>query len=275
MKKYIFIILCCFLIAPLKATHCEHDSLRLFLENIGEDSVIISQIMSSPDTITPNRIVDNYLSLLRLKFNQSQQQYEWYPGWEDSLYACKYVEYMSQKIVRDTTIYLIGDYLEDAYLMLYNHEYAAQILLGCAEYAIEKFHARSGYLIPDLYYHKEDVADWQKKLQYYEMIKMIFLPQKHIFSFDENTNIKLNNIIAEKQENSHYYFLFKSMLDSYSNIDLARITKEQEKVLVNIILQGIASGEKMSQMIYAFMLLTGQFVEKNDITGNEILSGLL
>ena len=75
-KKYIFIILCFFLIAPLKATHCERDSLRLFLENIGEDSVIISQIISSLDTITPNRIVDNYLSLLRLKFNQSQQQYE-------------------------------------------------------------------------------------------------------------------------------------------------------------------------------------------------------
>ena len=85
----------------------------------------------------------------------------------------------------------------------------------------------------------------------------------------------MNNIIAEKQENSHYYLLFRSMLDSYSNIDLARITKEQEKVLVNIILQGIASGEKKSQMIYAFMLLTGQFVEKNDIIGNEILSGLL
>lgn len=65
------------------------------------------------------------------------------------------------------------------------------------------------------------------------------------------------------------------MLDSYSDIDLARISKWQEAELVNILLQGIANGEKKSQLTYAFMLLTGQFVDRNEKKGNEILSQLV
>ena len=65
------------------------------------------------------------------------------------------------------------------------------------------------------------------------------------------------------------------MLDSYSDIDLARISKWQEAELVNILLQGIANGEKKSQLTYAFMLLTGQFVDRNETKGNEILSQLV
>ena len=278
MKKYFVIILCFFLMAPLNATRYEHDSLRLFLENIGEDSVRISHIMSSPDTINPNNIVDNYLSLWRLRINQNQQ-YEWYPGWGDSLYVSKYVEYMFQKIVQDTAIHLIDEYLCEAYLKLHYQDSAANAMLRIAEYAIENFHARgkggSAYLIPQLYYYNKKVKDFQKYLQYYEMIKMILSPIKHFFCFDEQTNKKLSNIMAVKNGDSPYYFRFRILLDNYSDIKLARITKEQEKELADIILQGIDNGEKKSQMIYAFMLLTGQFVEKNEPLGEEILLHLL
>ena len=53
---------------------------------------------------------------------------------------------------------------------------------------------------------------------------------------------------------------------------MARISKEEEKELVNILLKGIEQGEKKSQITYAFMLLTGQFVEKDEILGQEILN---
>ena len=55
---------------------------------------------------------------------------------------------------------------------------------------------------------------------------------------------------------------------------MARISKEEEEKLVNILLKGIEQGEKKSQITYAFMLLTGQFVEKDEILGQEILNNV-
>lgn len=37
---------------------------------------------------------------------------------------------------------------------------------------------------------------------------------------------------------------------------------------------GCENGEKKSQIVYAFMLLTGQFVEKDDSLGNDLLRKL-
>ncbi len=58
-------------------------------------------------------------------------------------------------------------------------------------------------------------------------------------------------------------------------MDLSRITEEQAATMVQILLQGIANGEKKSQLTYAFMLLTGQFVEKDEELGEQLLSMLL
>lgn len=263
--------------SPLKATRNELDSLYLFCEQIGEDSANISQIMNSPDAAIPSFIIDNYLSLLRLGYDYNQKQYEWYPGWGDSLYVCKYVNYITHQIVQDTALSLIEDYLENAYLFLFHHEYAVRRLLDCAEYSIVRFHSRSGYLIPELCYLGKETNDWQEKLQFYEMTKFVILSPKHFRFryFAKDINMKFDSIIAESNESSPYYSQFRSMLDSYSDIDLARISKWQEAELVNILLQGIANGEKKSQLTYAFMLMTGQFVEKDQALGNELLRKLL
>ena len=45
--------------------------------------------------------------------------------------------------------------------------------------------------------------------------------------------------------------------------------------ILSILHQETANGEKKSQLTYAFMLLTGQFVEKDEKLGNELLSGVL
>lgn len=265
------------LVSPLKATPNKQDSLRVFLEQIGEDTTMISLIVNSPDAKEPSRIIDNYRSLLRLGYDCNREQYEWYPGWEDSLYVCKYVDYLTQQIIQDTMLYLIKDYLEEVYLFLFQDEYAVGRLLNCAEYAIEKYHSRSGYLLPELYYYnkKESIADWQGKLQYFEMIKIILLQKKLVCYFDEDVNKKLNNIVAESNETSPYYSQFKAYLTSLSDFELARITEEQTATIVKTLLVGMAEGEKMSQMTYAFMLLTGQFVEKDEILGHKILNDLL
>ena len=58
-------------------------------------------------------------------------------------------------------------------------------------------------------------------------------------------------------------------------MELARISKAEEKEFINILLAGVEHGEKKSQLTYAFMLLTGQFVDKNEILGQKILDKLL
>ena len=93
--------------------------------------------------------------------------------------------------------------------------------------------------------------------------------------FGDNVNKKLNNILAESNESSPYYVQFENKLNAYSDMDLSRITEEQAATMVQILLQGIANGEKKSQLTYAFMLLTGQFVEKDEELGEQLLSMLL
>ena len=251
------------------------DSLYLFCEQIGEDSTTISQIKNSPDAKIVRNFINNYLSLLRLGYNRDLKQYEWYPGWEDSLYCCKYADYLTKRIVEDTALYLINGYLVDAYIMLIHHEYASKQLLYCVEYSIERFHSRNGYLVTDLYYNKKGTDNWQEKLQLYEMTMFVLLNSEKIRYFDKDTNMKFDSIIAESNELSPQYWRFRNLLDGFSDIDLARISEEQKKELVKILLQGMANGEKKSQMTYAFMLLTGQFVEKDEALGNELLHRLL
>jgi hypothetical protein len=277
MRKHVLVIIFSLpiLVANLSATNNQRDSLRTFFENIGEDSTIINRLLNSPDAAIPSFIIDNYLSLLRLGYDYNQKQYEWYPGWGDSLYVCKYVNYITHQIVQDTALSLIENYLENAYLLLFHHEYAVGQLLNCAEFSIACFHSRHGYLVPDLYYHGKEANDWQEKLQFYEMTKFVISNSKKIRNFDKDTNKKINAILAEPNELSPYYMRFRSKLDGYSDMELARITKVQEAELVNILLQGIANGEKKSQLTYAFMLMTGQFVEKDQALGNEILSDLI
>jgi len=277
MRKHVLVIIFSLpiLVANLSATNNQRDSLRTFLENIGEDSIIINRVMNSPDAAIPSFIIDNYLSLLRLGYDYNQKQYEWYPGWGDSLYVCKYVDYLTQRIVQDTTLSFIEDYLENAYLLLFHHEYAVRRLLDCAEYSIARYHSRSGYLVPELCYLGKETDDRQKKLQFYAMTKFVILSSVNVRNFDKKTKKKFDSIIAESNEYSPYYVQFRKRIDGYSDMELARISKEQEKELVSILLDGIAYGEKKCQLTYAFMLLTGQFVEKDEKQGNELLSELL
>lgn len=277
MRKLVLVIIFSLpiLVANLSATNNQRDSLRTFLENIGEDSIIINRVMSSSDAADPLHIMDSYLALRRLQYDSIYEQLEWQIGWDDSVYVCKYVDYLTQRIVQDTALSLIEDYLENAYLLLFHHEYAVRRLLDCAEYSIVRFHSRSGYLIPELCYLEKETNDRQKKLQIYEMIKFVIFGSENVRNFDKEANKKINVIIAESNESSPYYVQFRTKLDSYSDMELARITNEQKEELASILRQGIVHGEKKTQLTYAFMLLTGQFVEKNEKYGKELLSRLL
>ncbi len=61
MKRFVFIMISLLqFISPLNAMSNKQDSLRVFLEQIGEDSAMISLVVNSPDAKEPRRIIDNY-----------------------------------------------------------------------------------------------------------------------------------------------------------------------------------------------------------------------
>lgn len=58
MKRFVFIMISLLqFISPLNAMSNKQDSLRVFLEQIGEDSAMISFIVNSPDAKEPSRII--------------------------------------------------------------------------------------------------------------------------------------------------------------------------------------------------------------------------
>ena len=274
-QTYIFLFLL-LLVAPVSATNNQQDSLRIFLEYIGEDSATISKILQSPEATNPLETIESYLtSNEKLICDSNRQEMVWIVGWSDSAFVCKCAKYLRQLIINDTALHLVEPCLLQAFL--FNHKsYSASIILECAEQAITVFHARNVFLIPNMYYcNHEEIDNRQEKSQFYEMVEMILSPQKYVYTFDKDTNKKINAILAESNESSPYYMRFRSKLDGYSDMELARISKEQEAELIDILHQGIANGEKKSQLTYAFMLLTGQFVEKDEKLGNELLFGLI
>ena len=76
-------------------------------------------------------------------------------------------------------------------------------------------------------------------------------------------------------EESYYYVQFRELINSYSDIQLARLTNAQKEDLVSILLLGIENGDKKAELTYSFMLLTGQLVEQDEKLGKELLSKLL
>jgi hypothetical protein len=275
MNKFITILSLLFLILPLRATTLERDSLRLFLEYVGEDSMTIAEIMKSPKITDPLKVLDSCLMYkLRLKYDLEEQKVTWQFGCEDSVFICRTTEYITQKVICDTALYLIDYFSKDVCNLGYP-KYEEQIRIKSAEYAVKAFHARKAIAIPYVYYinHKE-LDNWQNQLRFYGMIDFILLEPKRLWCFEKEFNLKINKIIKEPNEKTSYYTQFRDLINSYSDIDLARISKEEEKELVNILLKGIEQGEKKSQITYAFMLLTGQFVEKDEILGQEILNNV-
>lgn len=278
MNKLILIILPLALyLTPLHATQNGQDSLRSFLEYIGEDSLTISKIMVSPETVMPMNTLNMYLMhSIKLEYNPTEQKMEWHCGWIDSVFARKSAEYLSLMIVQDTALYLIDPCLLHRFVTTPEPRYDEDILLLGAEYAICNFHAKEAILVPELYYdyHKE-LENAQKNQRFYSMIKFILTGSMYFGGFDKTLQKKFKTIVTNSDNSSLYYVQFRNVFNSYSDMDLARISKDQEEELVNILRIGAANGEKKSQLTYAFMLITGQFVEKDEVLGNEILSRLL
>lgn len=274
MKRYIIIVSLLILAFPIQATRNQRDSLRYFLDYIGEDSITINQIIKSPEAANPLEAIETSLiSGCRLMCDSKERKMGKNKA-NDSIYACKCAQYLTHLIINDTAIHLVETCLSDAYLFS-NKRYNESLIVECAENAINLFHARQATWIPGLYYgvHKE-IVDWQEKKRYYEMISFVLSGTQYMHNFDNATNNKYNRIIAEPNDSSPYYAQFRNLLDGYSDMDLARISKEQEEELVRILIQGIAKGEQKSQMTYGFMLLTGQFVKKDEKQGNEVLTEL-
>lgn len=275
MKRYIITLILILVVSSIQATRNQRDSLRFFLEYVGEDSITISKIIKSPEAANPLEAIETYLISSSKFIRVSEEQITGDNRVNDSIFACKCAQYLAHLIINDTALHLVDQCLFMAFM--FNHQkYNEQFLVECAEKSIAIYHAKQAVLIPELYYgeHKE-VINSQEKKRFYEMVSFILSGPRYMRNFDKEANKKINAILAESNESSPCYVQFRKKLDDYSDMDLARITKEQEKELVSILLAGIANGEKKCQMTYSFMLLTGQFVEKDDKHGNELLFELV
>lgn len=277
IKKIIVILflLCCFIMysSSLTAKQNYRDSLRTFLEYIQEDSITIFKILNSKYARKSQKLIECYLMFNeRLEYNNDTQELIWNHGWSDSIFSCKCAEYLTDKIIRDSSINLIYPCLLQAFLINHN-KYSGQILVKCAEYCVDNFHSRDAIIIPILYHSNCDESNNYKEiLQYYDMVNFILNNSKHLYYFDNNTNKQLNSIIAESTGNSKYYNKFRNFINSLTDNELARITLEEKEYISNILLQGIQNQEKKSIMTYAFLFLTGQFTEKNEELGKKLLS---
>lgn len=268
--------LCCFIMysSSLTAKQNYRDSLRTFLEYIQEDSITIFKILNSKYARKSQKLIECYLMFNeRLEYNNDTQKLIWNFGWSDSIFSCKCAEYLTDKIIRDSSINLIYPCLLQAFLINHN-KYSGQILVKCAEYCVENFHSRDAIIIPILYHSNYNESN-KDILQYYDMVNFILKNSKYLYYFDNNTNKQLNSIIAESTGNSKYYNKFRNFINSLTDDKLARITLEEKEYISNILLQGIQNQEKKSIMTYAFLLLTGQFIEQNEELGKQLLSLLI
>lgn len=273
MKKYIFSLLLSFSIVSLCAAHSERDSLRMFLEFLGEDSITITKIMNSEKSWGPLGVIDEYLLYgARLTYDNDKKQVIWCSGREDTVFVCKCAEYVANKIVSDTVLDLIDPYLLDAYVIGPSFEKLRQILLRCAEYVITSFHSVEAIFIPEIYYtdHKE-LDNRQEKLCFYSMVNYILSGKvsNSFRSFDNETRMKII-AITESTESTYYYAQFRNVLDSYSKIELARISIEQKEELIKILKEGLIRGDQKATLTYSFMLQTGQFSNQNIDLGEKL-----
>ena len=277
MNKYLTAILFfVLLISPLRAKKSEQDSLRLFLEYIGTDSINIVEIMKSPEIEDPLKILDAYLmNKWKLDYDSIEKKLNWTLGCNDSLFLCRTTEYITQKIICDTALHLVDFLLYDACQLCFP-QYDKDIRINAAEYAVKQFHSRKAVAIPYRYYinHKE-LSNWQEQLRLYGMIEFILDEPKRLWCFEKELNLKINKIIAVPNDQTVYYKQFRNLISKYSDMELARISKAEEKEFINILLEGVKYGEKKSQLTYAFMLLTGQFVNNDEVLGQKILDKLL
>jgi len=210
----------------------------------------------------------------RLEYDSCEQRLEWRYDWLDSVFVYRCAKYLTQKIVNDTALYLIEPCLLQGFFV--GPRYEEQMLLGCAEYTIVCFHATKALMIPEVYYGShQELKDWQEKRRFYNMIEFILSGSASFNGYGKEYIQIFKKIVTESNEVSPYYTQFRSIINSYSDMDLARITKMQEDEMVSVLLQGVANGEKKAKLTYSFMLLTGQFVEKNEEMGAKILSDLL
>ena len=142
MKKLIIFLSFLFVlsIVPSNATHDGLDSLRSFLEFVGEDSITISRIMDSPEAVKPSQTIQYYLMFrMRLESDSEDCPLEWHYGWNDTTFVVKSAEYLKNRIAQDTALSLIEPCLLERYVL--EPRYDEQILLACIEYAIDKFHS--------------------------------------------------------------------------------------------------------------------------------------
>lgn len=271
MKKFIILLT---LIVQVITLHSStpKDSLQMFLKFIGEDSMVVSDILSNIDADYRN-VSEMYFSGWRLQYDSSRQKLEWTLA-GDSCLIYRTTVYLTERIVKDTALYLIDTDLFGVFVRAYARRFDEKLVLECAKYAINHFYSRSALDILELYYynHQED-RQWTERLTHYRMVKFVLSGgTKNNSLFETFPYHSLLSIIKLDDTLCPYYTRYRNLISKLSDDELARITEGQKAELLSILQNGIEQGDIKAMLTYSFILITGTFTEKDIETGQHLIS---
>ena len=273
MKKLVLSITLIIQFIPLYSSRT-NDSLQVFLKCVGEDSIIISNILNAKE---PSLVISMYLSNYRLQYDSCENDLVWMCEQKDSSFIHNCNKCLTKRIYSDTALNWIDPYLIGSYLTSYKTK-DEKLILNCAEYAVEHFYSRAALLIPELYYYNhQDIDGWEIRYNQNLMQQYILLGKSKSLRFIGDTtllNTSLNGILKSTDNSYSYYSSFRKSIDSLTDMELACLTIEKKTEMVELVKKGLYNDDKAT-VTYAFMLITGTFAQQDISKGYQILESFL
>lgn len=290
LLTYMRHILCVFGIVFFVVVHAEvkpNESLQTLLMYV-EDSCHAQQIINSYSDILKSDslydsdfIVECYLLYpSRLRYDSIRRDWKLEFGWSDSVFFKRSIEYTANIILKDTALDLVSRYLYNNYLMPL--DYSSNSIVHWAKEIVNKFHSTDALGILTLHYYnkmlthdKDEYEHAEALLTYYKMLEYVLRGNKRTFHYSPATIIPRNtewfNTIEVK---GSYYHVYRNEIKQFTNIQLARLSSKDNMRIQSLLQQGIDNGEEECIIVWAFMKITGCFVEKNIEEGKRILCSI-
>lgn len=258
-------------------TSSECDSIRSFLEFIGETEPYISQIIENT-----NVPYDSIVFWYEVGFSYNEFEEHGYWTMEPSRVNLG-KDYYIRRIVSDTALYNLH--------ILYNRFVSTQnndSLIYCFQYATEKFRdpfAATYYKMLRQLDFRRDKSQEKECLYLYSIMEYAVLVGDFKDIIDCSiilqdsillSELKLANKKRLQTDAPDTYFGQYTMYLSnvYKNNSLAILSDEDTRELEKLLMEGSSHGEHSCAAILAFAKITGMILDKNVIEGKQILSSI-
>lgn len=253
----------------------EVDSIRCFLEGIGEQEVYIKKIIEDYPNMSYKDIFDAYLQGFRLNNIDSEWRWSFGPRYFDMNNS-----YLYEKIIQDTIVSL----LHPLYMNSFSKNDKDSVLYCCL-YAINHFNSQSAAAYyEDIHkrkYQNNPSLDNQCALLYAMMVYYVLIGgAQHFTTHDinlvpcdtlwvaENKKRRLENGNDSVDPYNLYYDIV--ILPAFEQSLLLLTPKDKENIL-GILDRGIQLGSRSCAITKAFALITGVVLDQNISEGKELL----